>query len=81
MTWEQLVDLGDLRGWQAAQDVGEIFLRVQTPPPAAAQDRVNDRAAPSRIGMTDEEPALATYCRRANVVLDQVVVDLKASVL
>jgi hypothetical protein len=56
-------------------------MRVQTPPPAAAQDRVNYRTAPSGIGMTYEEPSLSTHCRRANVVLDQVVVDLKATVL
>jgi hypothetical protein len=71
MSGQQFVDLGDLDGRQASQHVGEIFMGVQTPPPAAAQDRANHRAAPSGIGVAYEKPALSTHCRRANVVLDQ----------
>ena len=73
------MNLSDLDRWQAGQYVGEIFMRIQTPPSAAAQDGVNHRAAPSRIRMADEEPAPPTYRGRTNVVLDQIVVDLKAS--
>lgn len=80
MGGQQFVNLSDLDGREAGQHVGEIFMRVQTPPPAAAQDRVNYGTAPSAIGMAYKEPALSTHCRRANVVLDQIVVDFKASV-
>ncbi len=78
---EQFVDLRDLRRGQAGQDVGEIFLRVQATPPATDQDRIDHRAAPSRLGVANEEPSLAAHRRRANVILDQIVIDLKASVL
>ena len=77
---EEFADLSDLRRRQAGQHVGEIFLRVQAAPPATDQDGIDHRAAPSRLGMADEEPSLATDRRRANVILDQIVVDLEASV-
>ena len=38
MGGEQVLDLSDLQGGQASQDVGEIFLRVQATPPATNGD-------------------------------------------
>ncbi len=77
---EEFADLSDLGGRQAGQHIGEIFLRVQAAPPATDQDRINHRTAPSRLGMADEQPPLAAHRRGANVILDQIVVDLKAAV-
>ncbi len=31
--------------------------------------------------MTDEQPSLSTHRSRSNVILDQVIIDLEASVL
>ena len=75
MGGQQFVNLGDLDGGQASENIGEVFLGVQTSPTTAAQDRVNYRAAPSGMGITDEEPALSTHCRRANVVRSTLVFD------
>jgi hypothetical protein len=75
------MDFGDLDGGQAGKDIHQISLGIQTPSPRAHQHGVNHRTAPSRVGMTDEQPSLAPHRRGSNVILDQVVVDLKASVL
>jgi len=45
-------------------------MRIQTPPAAAAQDRVNHGAAPSGIGMTDEEPTLSTHCGTVSSIMN-----------
>jgi len=71
----------DLRRRQARQHIREIVLRVQATPPATDQDGINHGAAPSRLGVANEEPALAAHRRGANVILDQIVVNLKASVV
>ena len=81
MGGQQIVNLSNLRGRQASEDIGEIFLGVQTSPSATDQDRIDHRAAPSRIRMTNEEPALAAYCCRPNVIFNQVVVDFKPPIL
>ena len=53
---EQVLDLSDFRGCQTGHDVGDIFLRNQAAPPATDQEAVDHRAAPSGLGMADEEP-------------------------
>ncbi len=47
-------DLGQTR-----KDVGQIILRIDATAAATDQDGVNDGAAPTGIGMSDEEPSLA----------------------
>src|SRR5579883_3206616 len=59
MGGEEFADLSDLCRRQAGQHIGEIFLRVQASPPATDQDGIDHRAAPSRLGVTNEEPSLA----------------------
>src|SRR5947207_13864800 len=81
MGGQQIVNLSNLRGRQASEDIGEIFLGAQTSPSATDQDGIDHRAAPSRIRMTNEEPALAAYCCSPNVMFDQVVVDFKPLIL
>src|SRR5579885_1349534 len=81
MGGEELADLSELCRRQAGQHIGEIFMRAQASPPATAQDVIYHRAAPSRLGVTNEEPSLAAHRRGANIVFHEVVVDLKASVL
>ena len=66
---EKFADLRDLCGRQPRQHLGEIFLRVQAAPPATDQDRIDHCAAPSGLGVADEEPSLATDRRRAEVIL------------
>ena len=50
-------------GWdldsQTGEDVGQVFLGVDAVAPTALDDGVDDRAAPSRVGVPDEEPAFA----------------------
>ena len=59
----------------------KISLRIHPSLPRTNRQRVNNDTAPSCLGMTDEEPALATHRRRSNVILDEVVVDFEASVV
>jgi hypothetical protein len=80
MGGEQLLDLRNLRGGQPAEDVAEICLRVQSSPPAADQDRINHRAAPSGLGMANEQPPPAAHCCKPDIILHQLVVDFEASV-
>jgi len=80
MGGEQLLDLRNLRGGQPGEDVAAIFLWVQPSPPAADQDRINHRAAPSGLRMTDEQPPPAAHRCGPDIILHQVVVDLEASV-
>jgi len=77
---EEFADLSDLRRRQAGQHVGQIVLRVQAAPPATDQDRIDHGAAPSGLGMANEQPSPAAHRRRPNVILHQVVVDLEAPV-
>jgi hypothetical protein len=80
MGWQKSLDLGDFCGRQAGEDIAEIFPRVQAAPPATDQDRIDHGAAPSGLGMANEQPSPAAHRRRPNVILHQVVVDLEAPV-
>src|SRR5438132_12974543 len=71
----------DLDRGQPRQDIGQVSLRVQASSPSTDQHRVNYRTAPPHLGMADKQPSLATYRGGANVILNQVIVDLEASVL
>src|SRR5205807_8567853 len=77
---EQFVDLVVLHRGQACEHVTEIFLRIEATSPAADQDRVNHRAAPSRLGMANKPPASPPQGCRPDGLLHQVVVDLKAPI-
>ena len=60
-------------GGQAAQDIGQIFLGVDTATAATLNDRVDHRTAPTGVGMADKEPALATDHRRSHVVFHEIM--------
>ena len=47
----------------------------------AGLDGVNDGAEFTGVGLTDEQPVLLADGRGANGILDQVVIDLHATVL
>jgi hypothetical protein len=55
-------------GGQAAQHIGQIFLRVDAATAATLNDGVDDRTAPAGVGMADEAPALATHHRGPHVI-------------
>ena len=54
------MDLVVLHRGEALQNIGEVILRIDAPAAATLDDRINDSAAPTGIGMTDEEPAAAS---------------------
>ena len=53
---------------------------IKAPPPAAFDERVEDRPALARTGVTDKEPVLLADRRRADGVFHEVVVDLDSAV-
>ena len=80
MGGQQFLDLGNLRGGQAPQDIGAIFLRVEAPSPATPDHGVDDGPAPASRGMAQEEPAFAPHRGGADGILHQVVVNFEAPV-
>jgi hypothetical protein len=72
---KQGIEFADRRIGQTSQDVGEVIVGIDAAASAAEQKRVEDGAAPARVGMSDEEPALAANGGGADGVFDQVVVD------
>ena len=78
---EQFADLSNFHGGQTGQHVGESYLGVETTPAVADQYRVDHRAVPSGLRMADEEPLPAAHRNRPKIILDQIVIDLKASIL
>ena len=68
--WSKIFDLVIGGAWQAAQDVRQVFMRVDAMAAAASEDRINDRAVPSRIRMTDEKKVFLAQGRWPNGILD-----------
>src|SRR5436190_18768839 len=77
---KQTIEIADGGMGQAAQDVGEVVVGIDASASAAAQQGVEDGAAPTCAGMSDEEPAFAADGGGPDRVFDQVVVDLKTAV-
>ena len=77
---QQRFDLRDPEPWEPSEHVGEVRLRIDAAAPAAHDHGVDDGTAPAGIRMADEEPALPPHGRRANGILDEVVVDLEAAI-
>ena len=56
--WSDLFDLPVGHGGQAAQNVAEVGVGLHAIATATLNDRVDDRAAFSRLGIPEEEPVL-----------------------
>jgi hypothetical protein len=54
---EQLSDLAAGHRGQPVEDVREVFLGIYSVPAATLDEGVNDGAAPTRIRVSDKEPA------------------------
>src|SRR5437016_12564907 len=80
-TRQQRRQLRLLHGWQAGEHIAHIFPGLNSPAPAAHDDTVNDRAAPPRFGVANEQPVLLADRTGPNRVLSQIVVYLQTSVL
>lgn len=77
---KQRIDLTDFYDGQAAEDIGEVILRIDAAAPATDQDGVNNGTAPTSIGMSNEEPSFAANGRGTDGVFDQVVIDLESPI-
>jgi len=72
-TGQQFFDLVVFHGRQPPQHIGQVFLGIEAVPAAALNDRVNHGAAPTRLRMSDEEPAAPAHRRGPHVILDQIM--------
>jgi hypothetical protein len=66
---------------QAPQHIVEVGQGLYLMAPATLQDRVDDRCAVARVGMSDKQPVFRAQLRRADGLLGQVVIDARLSVL
>ena len=55
--WQEGVDFGVFHARHAGEEVGEVFLGVDSPSAAALNDGIDDGTSPAGIGMSYEEPA------------------------
>lgn len=58
---------------QAFEHIAQVFGRVDPVPSAAAQDRVDDCATPTRIRVPDEEEVLLADGRGPDGVIDEIM--------
>jgi hypothetical protein len=65
---EQFANLAAGHGGQALQNIGEVFLWVNTIATAALDEGVDDGAPPNGIRMPNEQPSLFPDGRRSYVV-------------
>ena len=65
---------------QAGQHVPKIGIGIDAPASATLDEGVKDGAALTGLSLADEEPVLFSERRRADGVLDQVIVDLQTPV-
>ena len=73
MLRQQWVNLGDVDGRQSAQNLGEVFLRVDRATAATDDEGVDHSTAPTGVGMPDEEPAAAANGGNADRVFDEIM--------
>ena len=73
MGWQELRDLRDIQRRESLEDVGEVFLGVDAASPATDDQRVDDRAAPTGVGVPNEEPATATDGGTTDRVFDEIM--------
>ena len=66
---------------QPGEDMAQIGIGIDSTTAAAFDDSVEDGAAFSGFGFTDEQPILFAEGGGANGVFDQVLVDLDAAVV
>ena len=75
---------GDLAGCcvgQPLQNVGEIVGWINSLAAATSQDRVDNGAAFSSLGMAHEQKILLSNCSRPDRILDQVIINLHFPVI
>ena len=77
-TGQQLLHLRILHCGQSLEHVGQIFLRIDPAPPATLNDGVDHRAAPTRLGMPNKQPAAATHGGGPDIIFHQIVVDRRS---
>src|SRR5687768_11752260 len=65
---------------QAGEDVAEVAVGIEAAATAAFDERINDGAAFAGSGFADEEPVFLSDGGGANGILDQIIVDLDATV-
>jgi hypothetical protein len=78
-TGQELADLGDVHGREPSQDIGQVFLRVDPATAATDDEGVDDSAAPTGVGVSNEEPAATTDGGNPNRVFHEIVVDFVAA--
>lgn len=76
----QLVNLPIGGRGQAREDVTQVREGIETTPPAALDDGVQDGATLAGFGVANEHPILFAESRRADGVLHEVLVDFDATV-
>ncbi len=64
----ELLNLGNLGRWQTRKQIFQVIERVDTMPPATAQQCVNHGAAFASFRMSEEQKVLFSECRRTNRV-------------
>ena len=57
---------------QPQENIGEVFLWVDTVAAAALDEGVDDGAAPTGVRMPDKQPAALSHGRRPHVILNNI---------
>ncbi len=73
-------DLGDQSSWQAREQILQIIIRVDTVPPATSQQCVDNCAAFTGVGMSNEHPISPSKCAGPNAVLNFVIIVFQKTV-
>ena len=79
--WRDILDLPVGHGRQTGEDIAEVSVGFDTVAAAALNDRVDDRATFSSVGVAEEEPVLFSKSGRANRILNQIIIDFDLRVL
>ena len=66
---------------QARQHILQVFVGRDPQPMAGSDDRIDDRAAPPRVGMADKQEVLLADGCGPDGILDPVVIDFHVPVL
>lgn len=65
---------GLLHGGQALEHIAQIFPGLDAAPPTTHDHRVDDRAAPARFRVPDEQPVLLAEGGRLDCVVEPIFV-------